>query len=101
MEDDKLSVFTLFWLFALVVFGSTYVLSHGKEWWRWLTSQAVSQPPSIGRRLSTAAGSPKSAAAIALANGEWKEQVDPSSGKTFYFHAASGKTTWDLERELS
>jgi hypothetical protein len=35
-----------------------------------------------------------------LAEGEWVAQRDAKSGRTYYYHAASKKTTWDLAREL-
>ena len=97
MEDDKLSVFTLLWLVALTGFSTVYVIAHAKGWYV-LVSDVISG--SSNREHYSNRGIKKSAA-DAIASGEWKEQVDPTTGKKFYFNAASGKTTWDLDKELS
>ena len=56
--------------------------------------------------FSSAKGSPTAnetkvkAIEDALALGIWKAVKDESSGKTYYYHTISQKTTWDLEKEL-
>ena len=37
----------------------------------------------------------------ALASGEWTERKDPKTGKTYYTHKVTKKTTWNLEKELA
>lgn len=72
------------------------------------SSSSSSSVPSSPQRLAprqtpvavTAAPLLSSRAAAALASGEWRAQSDPTTGKAYYYHVATHKTTWDLNEEL-
>ena len=69
--------------------------------------QPISTPPPIRRETAAGPLTPPPASAhandpvaAAIASGVWVKQFDAGSGKYYYFHALTRKTTWDLEREL-
>ena len=55
------------------------------------------QPASATPRVVTPA---PNAVEQALASGIWKRQYDATSGKHYYYHVLTRKTTWDLYQEL-
>jgi len=52
-------------------------------------TRPVSQPP-----LANAVATPVEQQQAAAKAEEWTEHVDPQSGRTFYFNAATGETSW-------
>ena len=77
--------------------GKTYYVNKVTKQTTWDLEKELAKAPSSA--ASGKKGGPRTVADV-LALGEWTEKKDAKSGKTYYFHKATKKTTWDLAKEL-
>eukprot|EP01062_Namystynia_karyoxenos_P049006 TRINITY_DN37435_c0_g1_i1.p1 TRINITY_DN37435_c0_g1~~TRINITY_DN37435_c0_g1_i1.p1 ORF type:complete len:120 (+),score=31.53 TRINITY_DN37435_c0_g1_i1:84-443(+) len=104
-EDGMYSAQTLFWVGAV---GGFTLLKAAEELWARRHAQRAAPPRAPGGAGDAASppGSPRGDPAAplveeALRSGGWKELKDAATGKAYYFHQATGRTTWDLAKELA